>query len=257
MFAFDENHPLGYPISDLSSEVTASTSTQYRFQRFEGGSLNWHSSGPRSDRVFEVHGAIYEKWGELGYADWEGGLPVRDERNVFAGGQGRVSEFERGHILWQTNAPAAYATRGAIDELYVSMGGPTGWPNWLGFPVSDEYVAATGYERSDFENGYITTEDGVTFQAYRSTGTCNYTLSRSSVSVDAGGTWLGSLRVQVDRGCPLTVESDSDWINIFLSGLGAVVYSVDRNTDTATRVGTLRIGAQVFTVTQAGAAPSR
>jgi len=165
-FGFSVSNPLGYPIGNLSSQSTSCFGTNLKFQQFEGGALEHHLSGPRVGSVYEVHGAIYTKWAQKGFAGCPLGLPIGDERaaqpSAVTGRTGRVSDFEGGHIHWWTGAPQAFETHGVIDSLYVSMGGTA---SWLGFPTSDVYVASTGYERSDFEGGYITTTDGAVFQA--------------------------------------------------------------------------------------------
>jgi murein DD-endopeptidase MepM/ murein hydrolase activator NlpD/photosystem II stability/assembly factor-like uncharacterized protein len=165
-FKFDSNNPLGYPVGTLSSQLTSCFGITLNFQQFEGGALEHHLNGARASSVYEVHGAIYTKWGQKGFAGCPLGLPTSDERDAQPSGPtgrtGRVSDFEGGHIHWWTGAVQAFETHGAIDSLYASMGGTA---SWLGFPTSDEYVASTGYVRSDFEGGYITTMDGANFLA--------------------------------------------------------------------------------------------
>ncbi len=151
---------LGYPISDISDIETSIYGTQFQYQNFEGGSLEYHLSGGYAGQVFEIHGEIFNKWKSMGYAQSVLGLVTSDEREATQSGAqafsttGRVNDFEGGHIHWHrdgTYAGQAFESHGAIDELYVSMGG-TG--SWLGFPISDEYPWSEG-ARSDFEGGYI------------------------------------------------------------------------------------------------------
>jgi hypothetical protein len=159
-FPFGKHHPLGYPIADMSGIAQSSTGIRYRFQRFEEGALEWHLERRLeppmvAGRVFEVHGAIHQKWARLEYATWYGGLPTSDEGDItglLAGQAGRVSEFERGRIWWKKDAPEAFATQGDIDKAYMDCGGPAGS---LGFPTTDQYVASEDLEVSRFERGYI------------------------------------------------------------------------------------------------------
>jgi len=168
----DIEFEVGPPISDILPYIhtqppeVSSHGTQFRYQNFEGGALNHNID---TGEVFEIHGAIFAKWGELGYADDELGLVTSDEREAALspiGTEGRVSDFEGGHIHWHRtggHGGESYETHGAIDAVYCSEGGSGGD---LGFPVSDEYVNPSGYPQSDFEGGYITTTDWVNYYVY-------------------------------------------------------------------------------------------
>jgi len=179
----DIKFELGPPTSDIKpyihtepSEVS-SHGTQFRYQHFEGGALNHNID---TGEVFEIHGAIFAKWGALGYASDELGLVASDEREAAPspiGTDGRVSDFEGGHIHWHRSGGyggESYETHGAIDAVYCAEGGSGGN---LGFPVSDEYVNPSGYPQSDFEGGYITTTDGVNYRAYEKDDTTPPTLT--------------------------------------------------------------------------------
>jgi len=227
-FGFNANNPLGYPIGLLSSESTSYIGTRLKYQRFEGGALEWHLSGARSGTVYEVHGAIYTKWGQKGYAGPPLGLPIGDERNAQPSGAtgktGRVSDFEGGHIHWWTAALEAFETHGAIDSLYASMGGSA---SWLGFPISDEFVDATGYARSNFEGGHITTTDGVNYRAFSYSDTLpptvtisspisSPTYSTASSPIALGGTasdnvGVASVSWSNDRGGTGTCSGTTSW----------------------------------------------
>ncbi|CAD7768743.1 3',5'-cyclic adenosine monophosphate phosphodiesterase CpdA [Candidatus Methanoperedenaceae archaeon GB50] len=168
----DIEFELGPPVSDIEPYIhthppeVSSHGTQFRYQNFEGGALEHNVD---TGEVFEVHGAIFAKWRELGYADDELGLVTSDEREAAQSPirtEGRVSDFEGGHIHWHRtggHAGKSYETHGAIDAVYCAEGGSGGD---LGFPVSDEYVNPSGYPQSDFEGGYITTTDGVNYYVY-------------------------------------------------------------------------------------------
>jgi hypothetical protein len=253
-FGFTSNHPLGYPTSDVSGQSTSCYGTNLRYQSFEGGALEHHLSGPRSGQVYEVHGAIYAKWGQKGYAGCPLGLPISDERNATTspqGSTGRVSDFEGGHIHWRTGAAQAYESHGAIDARYVQMGGSG---SWLGFPISDEYIAPTGFARSDFQGGYTTTTDGVNYTAFPYG--CTYSFGIDGESFGSGPA-LASVLVIAPSGCPWTANSNAAWITI-TSGSGNgnwwVDYSVAANSSAGSRTGTMTIPGDTFTVNQAGTA---
>jgi hypothetical protein len=86
---------------------------------------------------------------------------------------------------------------------------------------------------------------------------CTYTLAPAGASVGAGAT-TGSVSVTSLTGCTWTASSSNGWITVTGgssgSGTGTVAYSVAANQTTSPRTGTLTIGGQAFTVTQAGGA---
>ena len=83
---------------------------------------------------------------------------------------------------------------------------------------------------------------------------CNYAFSPAvTPRFDAvGGTAV--LAVSVGSNCTWTATSGQSWIHTASSGSGngAVNYSVDANSSTSLRTGTLSVGGQTFTVNQAG-----
>jgi hypothetical protein len=86
---------------------------------------------------------------------------------------------------------------------------------------------------------------------------CSYTLSPTSQSVAAGAS-TGFLSVTTTSGCSWTAASGASWISSTSSGTGSgtITYSVAANTGTAARTGTVTVGGQPFTVTQAAPAVS-
>ena len=89
---------------------------------------------------------------------------------------------------------------------------------------------------------------------------CTYALSPTSQSVAAGGgTGLTTVTTQV--GCSWTAASNNtSWLTVTNgatgSGSGSVSFSAAANAATTQRTGTLTIGGQTFTITQAGVACS-
>ena len=208
----DIEFELGPPVSDIEPYIhtlppeVSSHGTQFRYQNFEGGALEHNVD---TGEVFEVHGAIFVKWKELGYADDELGLVTSDEREAaqsLIGTEGRVSDFEGGHIHWHRtggHGGKSYETHGAIDAVYCAEGGSGGR---LGFPVSDEYVNPSGYPQSDFEGGYITTTDGVNYYAYMNDDTDGPVLEITS---PADGFHTDKCRIDISG----TASDGSDILN--------------------------------------------
>ena len=81
---------------------------------------------------------------------------------------------------------------------------------------------------------------------------CSVAIGPTSQTVTAGG-GSGSINVSTAAGCPWSAQSDAEWITITSArsgtGPGSVTFSVG-GWDGPRRIGTLRVGPQVFTVTQ-------
>jgi len=98
---------------------------------------------------------------------------------------------------------------------------------------------------------------GQTFTVTQAGAACSYSLSQASQSVAAGG-GTGSTGVTVQAGCSWTaVSNNTGWLTVTGgasgTGNGSVQFSAANNASTSQRVGTLTVGGEVFTVTQAGA----
>jgi uncharacterized protein with LGFP repeats len=134
--------PHGYPRSD--ERVTPNG--RGRFGAFQNGGIYWlPAAGAHS-----VVGAIYRKWGAVGY---EGGIlrfPTTNETRT-PDGIGRFNHFEGGSVYW-TPRTGAHEVHGAIRTRWQALG----WErSYLGYPVSDEFAVAGG-RRVTFEHGSIT-----------------------------------------------------------------------------------------------------
>ncbi len=134
---------LGAPTGD----VTPTPDRSGYYQHFQNGwSIYWSSQTGAQ----EVHGAIRDKWGQLG---WERGLgyPKTDESGT-PDGVGRFNHFQRGSIYW-TPATGAHEVHGAILAHWAALG----WErSYLGYPISDELPLPDGNGRySNFQKGQI------------------------------------------------------------------------------------------------------
>lgn len=89
-----ETSVLGYPVSDTSPlHVGAGLTGPDRYAVFDRGRIYWSAA----TGAHEVHGAILDRWVQMG-ADRSGlGLPVTDEHDVPGG---RRSDFEGGSLVW-------------------------------------------------------------------------------------------------------------------------------------------------------------
>ena len=135
-----------------------------RFSTFEHGAIYWKPDVG----AFEVHGAIFAKWSQLGAAPGVLGYPIGDETRT-PDGVGRYNVFERGSVYWSSTL-GAFEVHGKIRDKWAEMGWEAGE---LGYPVSDEYRVAVG-RRNDFEGGSIT---------------WNASTGQSSVELGGGPAW--------------------------------------------------------------------
>ena len=99
---------------------------------------------------------------------------------------------------------------------------------------------------------------GQTFSVTQNAASCTYALLPTSQSVDASG-GTGSTAVTTLAGCAWTgVSNNTSWLTVTSgasgSGAGTVAFSASANPNTTARTGTLTIGGQTFSVTQAAAA---
>ncbi|PJO43394.1 LGFP repeat-containing protein [Lysinibacillus xylanilyticus] len=159
---------LGYPVSDTA--VTNSSPGYYT--HFEGGSL--FSKGPESvgffaqspHEVFEVHGAIRDRWAALGWDGGPLGFPTTDESMALdefpsqsLWSVGRFNHFERGSIFW-TPDTGAWEVMGAIRDKWIELGRER---SFLGYPISGEELNPPNSKTSFFHRGQINiTNDIVT-----------------------------------------------------------------------------------------------
>jgi uncharacterized protein with LGFP repeats len=142
-----EQSPLGYPTTDESPCPDG----KGRFNHFQGGSIYWT---PDTD-AHEVHGAIHEKWSQLGWERSFLGYPTSDE-TPDSYGTGRLNHFEGGLVYWSPQT-AAHEVHGAILQEWLSLGAER---SYLGRPTTDEEIWVSeklnsGGRRNRFEHGEI------------------------------------------------------------------------------------------------------
>ena len=86
---------LGQP----TTEIQICPDGQGIYQHFQGGSLYWHNG-----QIHEIHGAIRDRWAELGWERSWLGYPVSDE--YVTRDNGRQTDFQNGSIYWRSDAGA-------------------------------------------------------------------------------------------------------------------------------------------------------
>ena len=145
---------------------------------------------------------------------------------------------------------SAWTNRESWDWIGIT----SGW-NGSGNGIVNYFVLPnnTGKDRT----GTLTIA-GQTFTITQQAGGCTYSISPIGVIFGKGG-GADSVNVTADAGCAWTASTNSgswDWIGISSgwsgTGNGSVNYFTLSNNAGSTRVGTLTIAGQTFTVTQGG-----
>jgi uncharacterized protein with LGFP repeats len=133
---------LGYPYID----ETGSSDGVGRFNHFQNGSIYWTPS----TGAHEIHGAIRQRWAEMG-AEKAFGYPVTDETKT-PDGVGRYNHFSAGGSIYWTPNTGAHEVYGAIRVKWASMG----WEkSFLGYPLTGEQDVAGGGRINYFQGGTI------------------------------------------------------------------------------------------------------
>jgi len=186
------------------------------------------------NKAYAIYGAIWLKYKALAiqesgsqYPPSYLGYPVSDEKDAPKSGAkgfnttGRVNDFQAGHIWWLRERDLTFETHGAIDGVYASMGSTS---SWLGFPISDEYKdSKTGFARSDFEDGYITTLDGINYLAFRKQPTQPSITAYSLTPTTAEPGTILTIKYTINNptsstmalalGCSIQKAGTTTWIN--------------------------------------------
>jgi hypothetical protein len=160
---------------------------------------------------------------------------------ISSGGTGSVNLTASAGCTWSVVSNATWLT---VTSTASGSGSGT---------VSYSVAANTG---NSSRSGTLTVS-GQTFTVTQAAAaSCSYSLSSSSLSMGATAT-VGSVNVNTGAGCAWTAVSNASWITItsgsVASGAGSVVFAAAANTSTTQRIGTLTIGGQTLTVTQAAA----
>ena len=159
------------------------------------------------------------------------------------------------NLSWRDNSTTE---SGFILQRALSSGGPwsqvgTTGANVTSFANGGLSPATTYYYRVCAYNSRGRSSYSTVASATTATG-CTYVLSASGANASASG-GSGSVNVTAGAACSWTATTGYSWIHTTSSGTGngTVSYSVDPNTSTASRSGTLSVQGQAFTINQAGA----
>jgi hypothetical protein len=96
---------------------------------------------------------------------------------------------------------------------------------------------------------------GQTFTVTQAAAECTFSISRDSDSVAAAG-GTGSVTITTAAGCAWAASDNAAWLSLTNAngtGSGTVNFTAAANPTTTARIGTITVGGQIFTVTQAAA----
>ena len=147
--AWGEN---GYETGDLKYPVAEANQVGKGYvQKFQGGFLTRNPD--KSHNI--VHGAIAEKYGELGTATSALGYPKSNEIAIRGG---FFQQFEKGNIYWSPETGAHVVLYGDIFEEWGERGYEQGAMGW---PTSDMREIPAGGLVIDFQHGTLEQVNGV------------------------------------------------------------------------------------------------
>ena len=128
------------------AEEQATANGRGRLRHYRDATIYW---SPETG-AFEVHGAIRQKYTQIGAAEGAFGFPKSDEMDAADGG--KYNHFENGSIYYhpQTGAQAIF---GGIRDKWAALG----WErSSLGYPQDGEQATADGQGRFvNFQNGLL------------------------------------------------------------------------------------------------------
>jgi hypothetical protein len=147
-----------------------------------------------------------------------------------------------GSISVVTGSSCAWTPVSQVPWITITSGGMSGLGSFS-YTVAASATARTG----------TITVGGKTVTVTQGTGGCTYSVSPTSVSALSTGL-NSSISVVTGSSCAWVPVSSVPWITVTsggMSGLGSFSFSVAANGTGAPRTGTLSVGGQVVTVTQA------
>jgi len=155
-----------------------------------------------------------------------------------------------------------YRAGGSTIEQTIDLGRPSPEPDGkirvdllalLTIPLSRGVV----YEAVVNAVGPLEVASSARSETFAFSSACTPAISPSSSTLSSPAAANGSIAVTANSTCAWTATSSAGWItitsNAYGSGNAVVTYTVAANTLTSSRTGTMTVGDQTFTVTQAGA----
>ncbi|MDI6791952.1 MAG: PQQ-binding-like beta-propeller repeat protein, partial [bacterium] len=152
---------LGTATGTVESTTSVLSGVEGYYQLFKYGSIQYINSGSQAGEAYALYGKLYEKWGDLGYADSLLGFPTdnRIETTSSFNTSGTYQIFEGGSIQLNTLHPFA-----VYGEVYAKWSSVSYAAGALGFPISDRIQTTSGFGTEGyyqlFEGGSIQVHSG-------------------------------------------------------------------------------------------------
>lgn len=164
--------------------------------------------------------------------------------------------YSYAHGFTYPSGSAPWRTVMAYNNACTAVGKScTRIPYWSNPAISRNGVAMGNAKADNRLTLNNTARTVANFRASISTPTCTTSLNATSRSVGAAAT-TGSVNVSTSSGCAWSAASNASWITVTSgasgNGNGTVAYSVQANTSSSSRSGTLSIAGKTFTVNQEG-----
>jgi hypothetical protein len=208
---------------------------------------------------------IIKSGGNYGWRIWEGSSCTGTDPNLCSTDGFEFPIAEYGHTGGRCAVIGGYVYRGAAatlpDGAYV-YGDLCSGEIFLLQNGKQSVLLNAGFSISSFgedEAGEIYVLDlGGTVNriTHPSSSPCGFALTPSARSISSRALFSGRVRVAAGNDCAWSATSNASWISITGGatgiGRGAVTYSTSRNFGANPRTGTIAVGDQVFTLTQAG-----
>jgi hypothetical protein len=154
-----------------------------------------------------------------------------------------------GNATVTVTAPAGCNWSVAPGASWVFLSGASSGSGNGGVPLSISPNTGT------LQRSTTLTIAGIPFVITQEGASCTYTLTPPSTFVPASGASL-QINVTASTGCAWTAASNAAWITVTTgssgSGPGSISFVVAPNNTPSSRTGTLTVGGQTFTITQAG-----
>ena len=158
-------------------------------------------------------------------------------------------------------APGGSGSVGVVAPLACTWGATSSDPSWL--TVASAGTNGTGEVQflaqanpAGAQRQAALNIAGQTYTVTQAAAPCTYTLQSSSVNVASGAVSTSFGFSTAASACTPVAQSYAGWITntstSFAAGAGSVSFDVAPNPSTTTRVGTIRLGEQNFSVIQTG-----
>jgi hypothetical protein len=174
--------------------------------------------------------------------------------------------FDYNHSGGRCSITGGYVYRGAQNAVpngtYIygdyCSGEIFGWDGSTQSLLLDTTLNISSFGEDESGELYVVNLNGSISRIASTTPSCTYSIAPTSVNVGAGAA-TGTVMVTAGAGCAWTAVPNASWLHITSgstgSGNGSAGYSVDANTSSTPRSGTLTVAGHTFTVNQAGATP--